>query len=81
VSRATSTETRGAAGAAAGRLHPDRRRRLGRAVALWGGWTLASVAALAALAIWHLIRRGRLIRDRQPPPRTVRLPDLGGPEA
>ena len=38
--------------------------------------------ALAALGllIWHIIRRGRLIRERLNPPRIVRLPELPGDE-
>ena len=31
---------------------------------------------LGALLIWHFVRRGRLIRERLSPPRTVRLPEF-----
>lgn len=41
---------------------PDR-REAARAVRLWAGTTLSSVVILATLAIWHLVRRGRLIQD------------------
>jgi hypothetical protein len=54
---------------------PQARRRLGRAVASLLGASLVAVAALGALLIWHLIRRGRLIRERLSPPRKVWLLD------
>ena len=57
------------------RTNAERRRLAGRAAALWGGVVLGSTATLGALVVWHLVRRGRLIRDRQPPPRDVRLPE------
>ena len=61
--------------------HPRARDPLGRAVASLIGATLAALAAIGVLIIWHLIRRGRLIREGLPPPRDVRLPDLTrGPE-
>jgi hypothetical protein len=44
-------------------------------VALWGGLTLGGVAALGALVIWHLRRRGQLLRERLGPPRVVRWPE------
>lgn len=56
--------------------HPEARRRIGRAVAELLGATLIAVAAIGALVIWHLIRRGRLIRERLSPPQNVRLPEL-----
>jgi hypothetical protein len=55
---------------------PAARRRLGEAVAALLGTALVAVAAIGALVIWHLIRRGRLIRERQAPPRIVRMPEL-----
>jgi hypothetical protein len=55
---------------------PGARDRLGPAVARLLGISLVSVAAVGALTIWHLVRRGRLIRERLSPPRVVRLPDL-----
>lgn len=35
-----------------------------------------AIGVIGALVIWHLVRRGRLIRDRLPAPRDVRIPDL-----
>ncbi len=40
------------------------------------GTALVALAAIGGLVIWHLVRRGRLIRERLAPPRIVRLPDL-----
>ena len=56
--------------------HPQARTRLGHAVAVLLGTTLVAVAAIGALAIWHLIRRGRLIRERLNPPRNVWLTEM-----
>jgi hypothetical protein len=66
--------------------HPEARPLIGRPVAALLGTALVALAALSALLIWHLIRRGRLIRERLGAPRVVRLPDLpatraGGPPA
>ncbi len=48
----------------------ERRRRGARTAArLWGELTLGGIVVLAALTIWHLIRRGRMLRDRNGPPR------------
>ena len=55
--------------------HPDA-RRVGRAVASLLGAGVAAIAALGILAIWHLVRRGRLIHERLSPPCMVRLSDL-----
>ncbi len=55
---------------------PEARKRLGEAVAYALGTALVAMAAIGGLLIWHLVRRGRLIRERQAPPRVVRLPDL-----
>ncbi|HEV3166186.1 MAG TPA: hypothetical protein VGZ22_19330, partial [Isosphaeraceae bacterium] len=52
----------------------EARRRVGEAAATWLGLSLASISAVSALVVWHLVRRGRLIRERLPPPRIV--PDL-----
>lgn len=57
--------------------HPRERPRLVRAVASLIGVGLVSLTTLGLLVIWHLHRRGRLIRERLNPPRIVRLPDLG----
>jgi hypothetical protein len=60
--------------------HPQARSRLGRAIAVLLGTSLVSIAAIGALVIWHLIRRGRLIRDRLNPPRRVWLPEIPADE-
>jgi hypothetical protein len=57
-------------------LAPRDRVRIGGAVAAFLAAGLVAVAALGALAIWHLVRRGRLIRERLGNPRDVRLPDV-----
>ncbi len=54
---------------------PAGRRQATDAVAWLLGTTLVAITALAGLTIWHLIRRGRMLRDRLEPPRIVRLPD------
>jgi len=54
---------------------PESRSRLGRAVAALLGTFLISVAVFAGLLIWHIMRRGRLIRERLNSPRNVRLPE------
>jgi hypothetical protein len=63
-----------------GRDPAEDRRRIGRAVAEWGALALASVSVLSALVVWHLVRRGRLIRENLGPPRVVQLPE-GEPAA
>ena len=55
---------------------PDARPRVRRAVVSLLGVTVVAIAAFGALTIWHLVRRGRLIRDRLGNPRDVGLPDL-----
>jgi hypothetical protein len=59
-------------------LTPNDRKRIGGVVATLLGAALVAVAALGALAIWHLVRRGRLIRERLGSPRDVRLPEING---
>ncbi|MFO0952221.1 MAG: hypothetical protein U0835_13935 [Isosphaeraceae bacterium] len=54
---------------------PEARPRVSRAVASLLVVGLVSIAAIGALTIWHLVRRGRLIQARLAPPRDVRLPD------
>ncbi len=54
---------------------PDARRRLADAVASLLGTALVALAAIGGLVIWHLVRRGRIIRDRLDPPKVVRLPE------
>jgi hypothetical protein len=60
--------------------HPEIRSRLGRAVAALLGTGLVAFAAFGALLIWHIVRRGRLIRERLSPPRIVRLPEFPAQE-
>ncbi len=55
---------------------PGAKTRVGRAVASLIGVGIFSIAVLGCLLIWHAVRRGRLIRQSQPPPRDVSLPDL-----
>lgn len=59
-------------------VDPLKRRRVGRALALWSGVTLTGLAAVAALAIWHLLRRGQRVRDRLGPPREIDWPEPDG---
>ena len=55
---------------------PEARPRLGRAIAILLGTGLVAFAAFGALLLWHIVRRGRLIRERLSAPRVVRLPEL-----
>jgi hypothetical protein len=50
---------------------PKARPRLGKAIAALLGTGLVTLAALCGLLIWHILRRGRLIRERLKPPRVV----------
>jgi hypothetical protein len=52
---------------------PEARPRLGKAIAALLGTGLVTLAALGGLLIWHIMRRGRLIRESLNPPRVVRL--------
>lgn len=54
---------------------PAARKQLGEAVAALLGTALVALAAIGGLVIWHLVRRGRIIRDRLDPPRIVRMPE------
>jgi len=40
------------------------------------GVGIATIGVIGALMIWHLVRRGRLIREGLNPPRVVHLPKL-----
>jgi hypothetical protein len=51
--------------------HPEARPRLGRAIAFALGTGLVALAMVGALLVWHIVRRGRLIRERLSPPRVV----------
>jgi hypothetical protein len=59
---------------------PKARGPVTRAVARLLAVVIVSIGVLGALVIWHLIRRGRLIRRGLSPPRDVDLPnfDSGG---
>lgn len=54
---------------------PAIRRRIGRAYAEFLAVVLVAVASLTALVLWHLARRGRLIRRRLGQPRPISWPD------
>ena len=54
----------------------DARPRVVRAVSSLLGVSVLSIAVVGALFLWHVRRRGRLIRERLALPRDVRLPDL-----
>jgi hypothetical protein len=58
-------------------LRPEDRKKIASATKLWGYLTLSGVVLLAALTIWHIIRRGRLLRSSLAPPRAV--PPLQNP--
>jgi hypothetical protein len=49
---------------------------MAEAVASLLGAALVGMAAIGGLLIWHLVRRGRIIRDSLEPPKVVRMPDL-----
>ena len=51
------------------------RRRVIRATLLWSGVSLSGVGLLAGFTIWHLVRRGRVLRESLGNPRRVELPD------
>jgi hypothetical protein len=59
---------------------PEARPRIGRAIAVLLGTGLVALAAFGVLLIWHVVRRGRLIRERLSAPRVVRLPEFPTPE-
>lgn len=55
------------------RLPGHRERKARQAAVLWGTLTLGGVGILALFVLWHLARRGRLLRDRLGPPRPSEL--------
>ena len=57
-------------------LSPRDRNRIGLAASALLGAGLVATAAIGWLAIWHLVRRGRLIRERLDPPKVVQLLDF-----
>ena len=52
--------------------NPEARPRVGKAIAALLGAGLVTLAALGGLLIWHIMRRGRLIRESLNSPRVVR---------
>ena len=60
---------------------PEAKPRVSRAVASLLGVGVLTIGVIGALTIWHLVRRGNLIRARLGPPRDVRLPELGSTPA
>lgn len=54
-------------------LKPEERLRIGRAVVSLLGWGLVASAVLGLLGLWHLIRRGRVLRANLNPPKVVSL--------
>ena len=69
---ANLTPSRAASTPGAARRPP----RVSRAVASLLAASVVAIAVLGALVIWHLVRRGRLIREGLNPPRPVRWPDV-----
>lgn len=61
------------------RRDAGRRRRARQAFALWGELVLESIVLLTALIAWHLVRRGRLLRERLSNPPAE--PGLHSPDA
>jgi hypothetical protein len=59
---------------------PEARPRVSRAVASLLATAVVAIAAVGGLLIWHLIRRGRLIRAGLNPPRPVRWPAIARPD-
>jgi hypothetical protein len=55
---------------------PEAAPRVRQAVASLLGVGVVSIGVVGWLTVWHLVRRGRLIRERLNPPQDVRLPDL-----
>jgi hypothetical protein len=58
----------------------EAKRRIARVTATWGALALGSIVMMTVLIIWHLIRRGRLIREGLQPPREVGLVELQPPD-
>ena len=52
-----------------------RRRRVAEALRLWGGIALGGVVLLGALTIWHLKRRGWVVRQGLGHPRDLEWPE------
>ena len=60
--------------------NPEARPRVGKAIAALLGAGLVTLAALGGLLIWHIMRRGRLIRESLNSPRVVRPLEPPGEE-
>lgn len=56
--------------------NPEARPRVRKAVVSLLSVVVASIGVIGVLLIWHLVRRGRLIREGLAPPKDVRLPDI-----
>ncbi len=54
---------------------PKARGPVAQAVARLLAVVVVSIGVIGVLVIWHLIRRGRLIREGLSPPRNVSLPE------
>lgn len=57
-----------------------RRARKAEAFILWGAVLLSGVVTVVVFILWHLARRGRLIREGLAPPRRIaslEVPDAG----
>jgi hypothetical protein len=57
-------------------LKPEERVRIGRAAVTLLGWGLFASAVLGLLALWHLVRRGRVLRANLATPKVVSLPEI-----
>jgi hypothetical protein len=60
--------------------NPEALPRVGKAVAALLGTSLVTLAALGGLLIWHIMRRGRVIRESLNSPRVVRPLEPPGEE-
>ena len=57
-------------------LKPEQRARIGRVAVLLLGWGLVASTVLGLLALWHLVRRGRVLRANLSPPKSVSMPEV-----
>jgi hypothetical protein len=53
-----------------------KQKQVGHAITWWVAITMSGILCLAALSIWHIIRRGQRLRERLGPPREILWPDL-----
>ena len=62
-------------------LPPSKGRRQAAGAAwLWATVTLSLISTLAAFTIWHLVRRGRVLRSRLGPVKNIQPLDAPEPE-